>query len=188
MTEYKVRKKEIKEIVIDLKEDIKINKQENIIYFEKNNQKNNVVINPVYITAEIKGHSVVLKPLDTKKKTRAVLNTTNKLIENAIIGLTEEFVYKLSIVYSHFPMTVKTEGTQIVVTNFLGEKKARKTKILPGCKVEVKGKDIIVSGHDRYAAGQTAGNIEKITRVTKKDYRVFDDGCYIVEKPNTRKK
>ncbi len=183
MTEYKERKKEVKEIVIDVNNDIKIIKDANVIHFEKGQEKSKVIINPVYVKAQIKDKKIVLEPVNSKKKARAVLKTTNKLILNAIEGLTETFTYKLSIVYSHFPITVKSEGNTVVVTNFLGEKKARKTKILSGCKVEIKGKDIVVSGHDKYAAGQTAGNIEKITRVTKKDYRVFDDGCYIIEKP-----
>lgn len=187
MTEYKERKKEIKEIVIDVDKDIKIIKDGNIIHFEKGQEKSEVAINPVYVKSKIKDNKIIIEPVDSKKKARAVLNTTNKIIQNAISGLTEIFTYKLSIVYSHFPITVKTEGNFIVVTNFLGEKKPRKTKILPGCKVEVKGKDIIISGHNKYAAGQTAGNIEKITRVTKKDYRIFDDGCYIIEKPKNKK-
>ena len=183
MSEYGERKKELKNIVIDFESDIKTKKQGNIIFFEKSAQKSKVTINPVYLKSELKENQIVLIPVNAKKKTRSVLNTTRKMIENAIKGLTEEFVYKLSIVYSHFPITVKPEGTVVVISNFLGEKKPRKTKILSGCKVEVKGKEIIVTGHNKYDAGQTAGNIEKITRVTKKDFRVFDDGCYITEKP-----
>ena len=187
VTEYKERKKEIKEIIIDINDDVKLTKEENTICFEKGQEKSEVVINPVYVKANIKEKKIVLEPINSKKKARSVLNTTNKLIKNAIEGLKETFTYKLTVVYSHFPMTVKAEEDFVVVTNFLGEKKPRKTKILPGCKVEVKGKDVIVSGHNKYAAGQTAGNIEKITRVTKKDYRVFDDGCYIIEKPIIKK-
>ena len=58
----------------------------------------------------------------------------------------------------------------------------KKNKDPSYCKVEVKGKDIIVKGFDKYATGQTAGNIEKATRVIGRDFRIFDDGCYIVEK------
>ncbi len=183
MNEYKERKKEVKKEVIDIDKDVSITTEDNLLFFEKAGQKSKIKINTVYLKLEVKDNQVVLNPVNSKKKTRSVLNTTKKMIMNALKGLSEEFIYKLSIVYSHFPITVKPEGNFVVISNFLGEKKARKTKILPGCKVEVKGKDIIVTGHDKYSTGQTAGNIEKITRVTKKDFRVFDDGCYIVEKP-----
>ncbi len=185
--EYTIRKKIVKKEVIELEKDVNVKKEENTLFFEKGTQKNKVVLNPVYVRTEIKDKQIILNPVNSKKKTRAVLKTSKKNIENAVEGLSNEYIYKLSIVYSHFPATVKTEGNLVVISNFLGEKKPRKTKILPGCKVDVKGKEIIVSGHDKYATGQTAGNIEKITRVTNKDFRVFDDGCYIIEKPKKNK-
>jgi large subunit ribosomal protein L6 len=55
---------------------------------------------------------------------------------------------------------------------------------MPGCKVVVNGKDIVVTGKNKYFVGQTAGNFKTTTRVRGKDYRVFDDGIYIVEKSN----
>jgi hypothetical protein len=58
-------------------------------------------------------------------------------------------------------------------------------KILPSVKVEVKKQEVIVSGIDIEAVGQTAANIEQATRITGKDSRVFQDGIYIVEKKLT---
>jgi len=40
-----------------------------------------------------------------------------------------------------------------------------------------------VRSGNKYAAGQTAANLEQATRVRKKDRRVFQDGIFIVEKP-----
>jgi large subunit ribosomal protein L6 len=185
--EYKIRKKETKEIIIEIPSDIKFSLNKNTLTFEKSGIKNEVEFNPVYIIVKINEKNIILIPKASKKVIKAVLNTTDKLINNAITGLDQEFVYKLQIVYSHFPMTVKPEGDKVIITNFLGEKKPRVTKIVAGSKVEVKGKDITVKSHNKYAAGQTAGNIEKITRVTNKDFRVFDDGCYIIEKPHNKK-
>jgi large subunit ribosomal protein L6 len=187
VTEYKERQKDLNKIVLEIPKDVKITLDHNLLFFEKGSQKNQIKTNPVFIKIEIKDNNIILNPIGSKKRTRAVLNTTKKLIDNALEGLSTEYEYKLSVVYSHFPITVKTEGNFVLISNFLGEKRPRKTKILPGCKVEVKGKDIIVKGHSKYATGQTAGNIEKVTRVTKKDFRVFDDGCYIVEKPKINK-
>lgn len=174
--------KENKNIVVNLTSDIKCEVGLDTMIFEKNGKKVDFKYNPVYLTINKSADKLELVPKDKKKKTKAVLNSTEKHILNAISGLNKEFVYKLAIVYSHFPITVKVEGAEVVISNFLGEKKPRKTKVLPGCKVEIKGRDIFVKGHDRYKAGQTAGNIEKATRVVGRDFRIFDDGCYIVEK------
>ncbi|PSP31946.1 50S ribosomal protein L6, partial [Halobacteriales archaeon QH_10_67_22] len=37
---------------------------------------------------------------------------------------------------------------------------------------------------DIEAVGQTAADIEQLTRVQDKDVRVFQDGVYITDKPN----
>ena len=103
-------------------------------------------------------------------------------LKNMMKGVKDGFEVKLSAVHSHFPMNITAKGELVEIVNFLGEKKARKSKILPGCQVEVKGKDIVVKGHDKEAVGQTAANLEKATRMTKKDRRRFQDGIYIVKK------
>lgn len=178
----KTNKKEIKNIEIDFSNDVKLNIENDILTFEKSGKKVTVKYNPVYLDLKKENNKIILVAKNSKKQTKAVINTTQKHIINAIKGLEKEYVYKLAIVYSHFPMSVKVEGENVVITNFLGEKKPRVTKILPSCKVEVKGREIFVKGPDKYNAGQTAGNIEKITKVLNKDFRIFDDGCYIVEK------
>jgi large subunit ribosomal protein L6 len=97
-------------------------------------------------------------------------------------GVTEGYTYKLRIVYSHFPMKVSTKGPEFTVDNFLGEKYPRKTKVLPGVKVEIKGNEVTVTGIDKELVGQTAANIEQLTRIKNFDLRVFQDGIYIIEK------
>ena len=42
--------------------------------------------------------------------------------------------------------------------------------------------DVIVSGIDKEAVGQTAANIERSTTVKNRDRRVFQDGIYRVAK------
>jgi large subunit ribosomal protein L6 len=80
-------------------------------------------------------------------------------------------------------MNISVKGDVVEIVNFLGEKKPRKSKILPGCEVQVKGKDIIVKGVNKEAVGQTAGNLERTVRTTNRDRRRFQDGIYIVKKP-----
>lgn len=101
---------------------------------------------------------------------------------NMINGLSEDYVYKLEICNVHFPMNVKVEKDLLVIKSFLGEKIDRTSKILPNVKVEVKGNEITVSSPDLEAAGQTAANIERATRITNRDRRIFQDGIYITSK------
>ena len=52
-----------------------------------------------------------------------------------------------------------------------------------GVEVKIQNKtEVIVSGIDKEAVGQTAANIERSTTVKKRDRRVFQDGIYLIEK------
>jgi large subunit ribosomal protein L6 len=69
----------------------------------------------------------------------------------------------------------------------LGEKIPRYANIISGVEINVKGQEITITSHDIEAAGQTAANIEKATKVRNRDRRIFQDGIYIVEKPGREK-
>ncbi|MCA9485556.1 MAG: 50S ribosomal protein L6 [Nanoarchaeota archaeon] len=112
-----------------------------------------------------------------------IIRTFIAHIANIFHGLQEKFVYELEAVNVHFPMTLKVEGKTLTVTNFLGEKKPRKVKILDGVEVEVNGQKIVVSSHNKEAAGQTAANLEKAGKTKGKDRRIFQDGIFITQKP-----
>jgi large subunit ribosomal protein L6 len=103
-------------------------------------------------------------------------------IKNMIKGVKEDFVYRLEICNVHFPMTVKIEGDNLIIKNFLGETIDRKANIVKNTKVSVKGNEILVSSFDREAAGQTAANIEMATKIRFKDRRVFQDGIFLTER------
>jgi large subunit ribosomal protein L6 len=100
---------------------------------------------------------------------------------NMISGVREGFEIKLKIVYMHFPFTVKVTGNEISVSNFLGEKTPRKTRLIGNCKVEIKGDEIIVTGIDKENVGETASNLEKVTRIKSRDRRVFQDGIFMLK-------
>jgi len=117
-----------------------------------------------------------------RRKIKAITGTIAAHIRNMIEGVTKGYVYKLKIIYSHFPISVKVEENRVIIHNFLGERKPREAKIIGNTKVEVKGQEIIVSGIDIEAVGQTAGNIEQATRIVGKDRRVFQDGIFIISK------
>jgi large subunit ribosomal protein L6 len=104
-------------------------------------------------------------------------------LKNVFTGLQNEYIYRLESCNVHFPVTIKVEGDKVAITNFLGEKNPRFAKILPGVKVEVKGQKITVSSHDKDSAGQTAANLERATKIKKRDRRIFQDGIFLVERP-----
>jgi len=130
------------------------------------------------------GNEVVVKSDSSRKKIRAIAGTYASHIKNMIIGVTEGFFYKLAIVHAHFPMQVAItkDGDAVSVSNFLDERKPRMAKIVEGAKVELKGKEIVVSGINKEAVGQTAADIEQTTKIKGYDPRVFQDGIYLVEK------
>lgn len=118
-----------------------------------------------------------------KSRHRAMVGTFASIINNLIKGVTHGFEYKLKIFYSHFPIKVRVEEDEVIIENFLGEKFPRRAKIVGNTKVTIKDNEIIVSGVDKEACGQTAANLEMATKIKDLDPRVFQDGIYIVEKP-----
>jgi len=117
-----------------------------------------------------------------RKKEAALVGTISAHIQNMITGVTKGFTYKLKIVFSHFPISVKVQGDKILIENFTGEKTPRIAKIVGTAKVTVKGDDVIVQGINIEDVGQTAANIEQATKIKKKDPRIFLDGIYIYER------
>lgn len=127
--------------------------------------------------------AVLVKLYGKGRRMKSMIGTAKSIVKNMIIGVTQGFTYKMKIVASHFPMSVKVQGNQVVIENFIGERWARKAKIVgAGTKVEVKQEDVIIKGIDKEAVGQTAANIEQATKIRGKDARKFLDGIYIYEK------
>lgn len=135
-----------------------------------------------WVVLEIIDRGVAVKTENPKKRQWAILGTYESHIKNMIKGTTDGFEYKMKVIYSHFPMTVKVEQNGISVENYLGEKVPRKTRIVGNCNVDIKGTEITVSGNNKEEVGQTAANIEQLTKVKNKDCRVFQDGIYLIEK------
>ena len=118
-----------------------------------------------------------------RRKDKALAGTWNAHINNMVKGVTSGFTYNLKALYSHFPMTLKQEGNELVVNNYFGERVPRRAKILPGVKVDIKNKvELVVSGIDKELVGQTAANIERCATVKNRDRRVFQDGIYLLSK------
>jgi len=135
------------------------------------------------VDVSVSEDAVVVESDAEDAKTNSTVGTFESHVENMFHGVTEGWEYKLEVHYSHFPMQVDVEGDEVVIQNFLGEKAPRRTQIRGNTDVEVDGEDVTLSGPSIEDVGQTAADIEQLTRVTDKDTRVFQDGVYIVEKP-----
>ena len=116
-------------------------------------------------------------------KTNATVGTFESHVTNMVHGVTEGWEYTMEVYYAHFPMQVTVDGDEVVIENFLGERAQRRTPIRGDTDVQIDGETVTLSGSDKEAVGQTAADIEQLTKVTDKDTRVFQDGVYIVEKP-----
>ncbi|MDP6906178.1 MAG: 50S ribosomal protein L6 [Candidatus Thalassarchaeaceae archaeon] len=121
-----------------------------------------------------------------RRKEKAICGTWAAHLRNMNKGISSGFEYRLKAVYSHFPMTLKVEGSVLTITNLFGERVPRRAE-LPWTPAEVNVKvenktDVVVSGADREKVGQTSANIERACRIRRRDRRVFQDGVYIVSK------
>jgi len=126
-------------------------------------------------------HLVVNSRLEDKRH-KAMVGTLAAHIGNMIIGVTKGYEYKMKVVYSHFPIQLKASPSELVINNFLGERKSRSARVLPGAKIEIGKDEVVITGIDKESVGQTMANIEQATRVRGFDIRVFQDGVYLVDK------
>jgi large subunit ribosomal protein L6 len=134
------------------------------------------------VTLAREGNALVVRGVGGRKKTKALVGTWSAHLRNMVKGAAEPFEYKLKVVYSHFPIKAKVQGDLVLIDNFLGEKTSRKARVMGPTKVKVAGDEVVVTGPDVEAAGQTAANIEQACRIKGYDPKVFQDGIYIVEK------
>jgi large subunit ribosomal protein L6 len=134
------------------------------------------------ISIKINGNKIEIQGKNIRRREKALIGTFIAHIKNMIRGTTEGFEYKMKTVFSHFPIKTSVEGNEFIIQNFLGERSARRAKILEGVTVEVKGDDVTVQGIDKEKVGQTVANIERATKVKKRDIRVFQDGVYRISK------
>jgi len=139
-------------------------------------------ISKIPVKLSIVGNELTLEPLivrKVKRQHKAIVNTMLSILRNMIEGVQHGYTYKLKIVFSHFPLTIKVKDKSVLIENFIGERAPRVAEIVGECKVSVEEDDIIIKGVSIEDVSQTAANIENATRIKGKDLRVFLDGIYI---------
>lgn len=129
------------------------------------------------------GNKIILSSEKPTQREKRMLKTFKAHIKNMFKGVSEGHIYRLKICSGHFPMNVSVNNNVFVVKNFLGEKSPRTLKLdADKAKVKIEGDIIIVEGDNKEKVGQTAANIEQLTRIANKDRRIFQDGIYLIEK------
>ncbi|ACB40438.1 50S ribosomal protein L6 [Pyrobaculum neutrophilum] len=118
------------------------------------------------VAMEVRDGKVVLEVYNARKREYSILGTYKGVLRNMFLGVTKGWRYKLKVIYTHFPMLVKVQGSQLVIENFLGRKSKIVVAIPKGVKVEVKGKeDIVIEGIDRDVVSQLAAAIQSATEL-----------------------
>ncbi|MBD3310613.1 50S ribosomal protein L6 [Candidatus Woesearchaeota archaeon] len=139
------------------------------------------LLNPK-IKAEIKDNSIILSCEKASKREKTLMGAFKSHLNNLIKGANQGHEYVLKICSGHFPMKVTASKEELVINNFIGEKHPRKLKLKPEVEVKLDNDQITVSSTSKELAGQTAADIEQITRRNDYDRRIFQDGIYIINK------
>ena len=160
--------------------------ESNILKCKKDNieLERNIDIFPAEL--KIDSNEIRIECSSASRKEIKYIRTFIAHIKNLFLGLNRKFIYHLESASVHFPMTLKIEGSKITINNFLGEKIPRIARILPNVDVDIKGNLIVVSSYNKESAGQTAANLEKATKIKKRDRRIFQDGIYITSKASSK--
>ncbi len=134
------------------------------------------------IALAVREDRLVISTSADRKNTLAMAGTIQAHVQNMVRGVTEGFEYRMKVVYSHFPIQIRVSGDRLEINNFLGEKKPRYARIVPGVTAKVGNDEIVLSGIDREKLGITSANIERATKIKYRDPRVFQDGIYRVQR------
>lgn len=128
------------------------------------------------------GNTLKLSVENPRRAEAALVGTISAHVKNMIKGVSQGWIYKMKIVFVHFPTSVKVVGKEVHIENFVGERKARIAEILGNTKVTIKQDDVVIEGIDIDEVSQTAANIQTRAKVHKKDLRKFLDGIYVYSK------
>jgi len=134
------------------------------------------------VTVTCDGKELVIATESRRKEITAMVGTLEAHAKNMFRGVSDGFEYRMKVVYSHFPIQLKLQGSRLEIANFLGEKKARYARIEPSVTAKVGSDEVTLTGIDRELVGNTAANIEHATHIRDRDPRVFQDGVYIVQR------
>ena len=167
---------------VELPEGISATMQDNVITIKGPKGEIMRRMNSTRLNVNIEDKKITISITKGTKRDKTIMYTLVAHLTNMVKGVQKPWTYALKVCASHFPMSVAVSGSEFTVKNLFGEKVPRKMKIKEGVTVKVSGQNITVECIDIELAGQTAGAIEGLTRISGRDKRVFQDGIYITEK------
>jgi len=137
------------------------------------------------ISAKKDGSKIILEVKKARRSQKREFGTIKSHVKNMIEGFEKGWEYELEICIVHFPMTVAydKDKKEFIIKNLLGEKSPRKVSSMGDIEVSIKAPKITIKSYDLKAAGQTAANLEKITKIRNRDRNKFQDGIFITKKP-----
>ncbi len=135
------------------------------------------------VVVKVESGKILVHSSKATKRIKMQFGSIFSHIKNMVQGVKEPHVYKLKICSGHFPMNVAVNGQEIVVKNFFGETVPRRATLPKGVEVKISGNDITITSVNLEAAGLAASTIENLCKITNRDIRIFQDGCYITKKP-----
>ncbi len=116
-----------------------------------------VALHPnVRVTQE--GHSLSVTTVNTSKLSRSLRGLTLRLLENALLGVSEPFVKQLEI--KGVGYKAAKQGTTLVLN--VGFSHPVTIEPPKGVEVDVQKSTIIVTGIDKQLVGQIAANIRRV--------------------------
>lgn len=175
-----MKKELIKKIEIPEGVKVEINGKEMTVSFKEN--KNSREFDLRNLELSVNDKEIIISEKKATKDDKRMMNTIASHIKNLLEGVVNPYEYKLKICFSHFPITVEIKGKEAIIKNFLGERSARRLKIMEGANVKVDKEIITVTSSNKEIAGQAAANFENITRIPNRDRRIFQDGIFITNK------
>ena len=171
------------EALVELPEGVTIKVDKNKVTLTKSENSLSRKFPTAMLTISQEKNNIKLKGNSHNAKNRAIVGTFNAHINNMLKGLEKPFSYKLRIASVHFPMTASVNNNVFELKNFIGGKKIRKAIIPKDVDITVNGSEIEISSRDIELAGLSANRLEQLTRIVRRDRRVFQDGIFIIENP-----
>ncbi len=135
-----------------------------------------------YLKMAAEGDVVVFSFRIFTKREKTLLGTYKAHLRNMFKGVTLGHEYEMKICSGHFPMTISYKDGMFSVRNYLGEKVPRQRTLSKDVEIKVEGDRVHLKGSDKDLVSQNAALIEQLTRRSRFDRRVFQDGIYIVKK------
>ncbi len=138
---------------------------------------------PKGVSLSVAGREITLSCVSDRRKKLSILHTWAAHFPNLFTGVTIGWEARMKIVYLHFPIKFSIEGRNIMIGNFLGEKRPRVARLVDGVTVKLDKDIVTVTGIDKEAVGNQCGIIESTTVIRNRDRRVFMDGIWLFQPP-----